>query len=317
MFDGEVATDEIKTTMTLGEAADAIRPLVPGAKVKEVRRCVAFELDGDGTPWAMVSVFDFGETLVEARYLAGADDSRCRRLREALRGVFGGTEVAAEPEDTSFRGRLLGSLRGLREGGIRIRRLAFGAPASAETIARIERDHLGFAMPEALRAFFEAHDGVSVLWHKVADPAAEITDHTVPLDIESEAPMTWSEAMHDGGPIWKQIDESDYGRAGDGGFYFAGLACIPPLAVMFDTDWGSIHGWPKGLYLFDAWHAFHGTALVVDRDAREVYIKPTSDYGADRDAAPVELADYLDTLAKTAGSDRVVDGRHVPVRSHG
>ena len=46
-------------------------------------------------------------------------------------------------------------------------------------------------------------------------------------------------------------------------------------------------------------------------------IQPTSDHGADRDAPQVELAEYLETIARTAGADRMVNGRYQPTRSRG
>lgn len=313
----EPETEEIRTSMSLADAADAIRPLAPGAKVIEMKRCAVFDLQDGDRPWAVVSVFEDSPTLVEARYLAGTADPRCARLQAALRRVFSGSTVElTPPAPPTWRERLLDSLRGQRESGIRIRRLAFGPPASPALIERIEREHLGFPMPAAMRAFFEAHDGVSLWFHRVADPAAVVFDHSVPLAIESEAPMKWSEAMHDGGPIWSAIEAADFGRTDDG-FFYVGMICIPGLEEMFGTDWGSILSWPKDTVLFDSFHWFRGSALIVDGETKTVYIQPTSDYGAARDAAFVDLGEYLDTLAKSAGTDRVVNGRYEAVHSRG
>lgn len=212
---------------------------------------------------------------------------------------------------TPFRERLLDGLRRKRESGIRIRRLNFGAPASAEAIARVEHEHLGFPMPASLRSFFAAHDGASLFIHRVDDLAAEIYDHSVPLAIESEAPVVWSDAMHDGGALSREIAEADFGESQYGGIFYTGVFCVPSLAEIFDTDWGAIMGWPRGTYLFDAFHFFRASALVVDPAKREVRVQPTTDHGADRSAAPVALADYLDNLADNCGIDRVVDGRYV------
>lgn len=220
-----------------------------------------------------------------------------------------------EAQRTPFRDRLLEKLLDKRESGIRVRRLSFGPPASAELIRQIEQDHLGFPMPEAMRRFFAAHDGASLFFHRVDDPAAEIYDHSVPLTVESEAPIPWNEACWDGGPIWSEIEAVDYSASG--GFFYAGLFCVPSLRVMFETDWTGIMGWPKGTVLFDAFHPFRGTALVVDAAARQVWIQPTADYGADRSAARVELVDYLETLIETCGSDRKVNGHYQPVRCSG
>lgn len=215
-----------------------------------------------------------------------------------------------------FRERLLASLFRARANGIRVRNLAFGPPASADQIARIERDHLGFPMPAALRTFFAAHDGASMFFHRVDDLAAEIDDHTVPLHVEDTTRLRWNDAMHDGGSLWSEIDAVDFGRS-ELGFFYVGLLCIPSLAEIFDTDWRSIFGWPADMHLFDAFHPFRGSALVRDAAARTLHIQPTADHGADRDAAPVDLAAYLSTLADHAGTDRSIDGRLVAVRSHG
>lgn len=217
---------------------------------------------------------------------------------------------------TTFRDRLVARLFAARASGIRVRNLAFRPPASAELLAQFERDHLGFPMPPAMRRWFAAHDGASLFFHRVDDLAAEIDDNSVPLHVEDATPLRWSDAMHDGGPIWREIDAVDFGRS-EYGFFYVGLFCIPGLHEMFTTDWRSIFGWPPGMVLFDAFHPFHSSALVHDPQARTLHIQPTADHGADRDAAPVALVDYLNALIDHAGTDRLLNGRLHPVRSHG
>lgn len=219
-------------------------------------------------------------------------------------------------EQRSFRDRLVARLFRTRAGGIRVRNLAFGPPASAEQIARVERDHLGFAMPPAMRSWFAAHDGASLFYHRVDDLAAEIDDDGVPLVVEDDAPLRWSDAMHDGGALWREIEAVDFGR-GEYGFFFVGLFCVPSLREMFETDWRAIFGWPAGMVLLDAYHPFHASALVHDAATRALHVQPTADHGADRDAAPLALADYFNNLVEHAGADRVIDGRLRAVRSHG
>ena len=317
MFENEPETDELRTTLSVDEAEERLRALLPGARLKSHPMMRMFDVSDGDRAVAVVTVFKDQPTLVEARYLAGLSDPRCASLRANLRALFADTsaEVSTPPAPTTFRERLLAKLLDKRESGVRVRRLHFGPPASDALIARIERDHLGFPMPEAMRAFFAAHDGFSLFFHRVDDPAAEIFDHSVPLHVESDAPIPWNEACWDGGPLWSEIEAADYSASG--GFFYVGLICVPPLSVMFDTDWGSIMGWPAGMVLFDAFHPFYGSALVVDRAAGEVFIQPTADAGADRDADRVSLSDYLETLIDTAGSDRKVNGRYQAVRASG
>lgn len=316
MFD--IEADEIRTSLDLSAAADLIRALIPDASVKEMRGCILFELPDGNRNWAVVSVFADSPTLVEARYVAGTADPRCAKLRADLVRTFEATVVLPTPPPVlRFQERLLERLRGIRESGIRIRYLAFGPPASPEQIAEVERAHLGFPMPAAMRTFFEAHDGLSLLFHRVDDLSAEIFDHSVPLTIENEGPIAWNEAMHDGGPIWALIDAADFGESPNGGFFYAGMICIPNLATLFSTDWASIMGWPEGTWLFDSFHPFYSSALVADRASETVWIQPTADYGADRDAPRVDLAEYLENLLQTGGTERIVAGHRVAVRSHG
>lgn len=214
-----------------------------------------------------------------------------------------------------FRERLIASLFASRANGIRIRNLAFGPPASPEIFKQVE-ERLGFPVPPAMRSFFAAHDGASMLFHRVDDLAAEIDDRSVPLHVEDSTLLRWNDAMHDGGRIWTEIDAADFGRS-EYGFFYVGMFCIPSLAEMFETDWRAIFGWPAGLVLFDAFHPFRASALAVDAATRSVRVQPTSDHGADRDAAQVELADYLHVLADRSGAERRIDGHYLPVRSHG
>ncbi|MBL8602471.1 MAG: hypothetical protein JNK72_11165 [Myxococcales bacterium] len=209
----------------------------------------------------------------------------------------------------TFRDQLTRRLVSLRESGIRVRRLAFGAPAEPTLLARIEAEHFGFEMPHAFRAFFEAHNGVSLYFHRVDDTAAEIYDPKVALAVEDTTPFRWNDAMHDGGEHWAGVNAADFGHSPNGGFFFAGVICIPDLATIFDTDWRGIMDWPQGTYLFDAFTPFYQTALVVDRARKCVELQPASDHGADLEDPRVDLAAYLDELTKTAGVERRVNGR--------
>lgn len=318
MFEDGIEVDHLHTTLDLPEAVEVLRAALPDAKVTGGGAFTVFDLGEGDAPWGIVTAVAEDPTLIEVRYLAGIEDRRCAHLRAEVMRLFAAAAVVrTAPAVLAFRESLLKRMRSLREYGIRIRNLAFGPPADPEVIARIERDHLGFALPAEVRDFFAAHDGLTVFFHKVDDPTAEVYDHAVPLAIEAETPITWGVAMHDGGPIWRAIDVADYGNSPTTGPFYAGLICIPSLTEIFDTDWARSMGWPPGMWLFDAFHPYYGSALVVDRAARTLHIQPTSDHGADLDAAPVSVADYLQGLLNTGGTDRTVDGRSLAVRFSG
>lgn len=191
--------------------------------------------------------------------------------------------------------------------------VAIGAPASEALLARVEAQ-VGFGLPEAARNLWGQLDGLSLLWT------------TPELQPCTDQPLPWSEACHDGGPLWTRIEAL---RAANAGRFDMGMACIPPLETIFfspwrgrffpDRVWGPKETVTLGrrkvaaaalfdhLYGFDLFSPFTWAGLWADQEERSLKVVYGTDHGADWSlAAAVPLEIYLEFLLIDLGRTRAL-----------
>ena len=194
---------------------------------------------------------------------------------------------------------------------------AIGAPASDALLARVEAE-VGFPLPEDAVALWRQLDGLSLLWS------------TPGLQPTSTEPLPWSEACHDGGPLWSRLEAL---RAAHATTFDMGLVCIPPLETIFSSPWkGRVFPdapWgPKDtvrlgrrkvaaaalydhLYGFDFFSPFRWTGLWADQEQRRLQVVHASDHGADWSvAAAVPLELYMEFLLVDLGRTRAIEPTH-------
>ncbi|MDC0720836.1 SMI1/KNR4 family protein [Nannocystis bainbridge] len=254
--------------------------------------------------WLTDAVPVDAETLVVVRE-ASSDMAERARARGARVVAEADVRELLGPPLVDYRARLEASLAGARENGLRILRLATPPGATDEQLARVEAK-LGFALPAALRSFYQQMNGLSLAFHSSRGGFADgIHDPTVPLAVESRVPLAWHEAADEGGDFWAAIHEAP--RPTDGAPFLVGVICIPDIETVFFTDWTETCGnFDADTLLFDAFHSYHSTALRVDRARGELFIVPVDDYFANLDFGRVDIEVYLERILVSSGSARSV-----------
>ena len=192
--------------------------------------------------------------------------------------------------------------------------LAVGAPASDALLARVEQQ-IGFPLPAEAAALWRQLDGLSLLW---------TTPGLMPCSSE---PLAWSEACHDGGPLWTRLHAL---RAANPTRFWMGMVCIPPLETLFFTPWrGRIvpdhavgpkdtvqlgrrkvaaQALTEHLYGFDLFSPFTFAGLWADQETQRLQVVYGTDHGADWSvAATVPLEVYLEFLLVDLGATRPIE----------
>ncbi len=180
-----------------------------------------------------------------------------------------------------------------------------GEPASDSLIARVEKEILGFEMPQALKNLYSEMDGFSVYHAYTRDKSKRVTDLDEPLTAQNTDAISWNQFASRERPSLVYPDVLERKKSMKGSGFYYGAACILPLQeIFFGNDWSKTRYGKEDFYLFDAFDDKTEAALEVNREEESIVVRLCTEVSEGSanlyqwEAIPVEA--YIENTLGTA-----------------
>lgn len=171
-----------------------------------------------------------------------------------------------------------------------------GAPVSDEVVAQVERDVLGFALPQSLKNFYKAYNGVTIYMPAYDEFEDSITDLEAPLPAQGEQ-ISWKDFMdRQAGPIFAENLARYEGFPQDQElFYFYTVNILPLEEVFLNNDWSDRFA-RDNVYLFDGFDDRRHAVLHVNPEREEILLRLVDEDENLFKYLPVKPEEYLEHL---------------------